>query len=72
MLGKQGSVMRMTATMGWSWIVGVNLLVILAIGGWIANVVKLVGLLGGEITAMFIARIVGIFMAPFGAVLGFF
>ena len=41
------------------------------IGGWIANVVKLVGPLGGDITAMFVARVVGVFAAPLGAVLGF-
>lgn len=45
------------------WIVG--------IGGWIANIVKLVGMLGGEITAMFIARCVGVFVAPLGVILGF-
>ncbi len=43
-----------------------------AIGGWIANVVKLIGMLGGEITAMFIARCIGTIAAPLGSVLGFF
>jgi hypothetical protein len=33
-------------------------LIILAMGGWIANVVKFVGMLGGDVTAMFVARIV--------------
>lgn len=47
-------------------------IVVLLAGGWIANIVKLVGMLDGELTAMFIARIVGIFVAPFGAILGFF
>lgn len=47
-------------------------IVFLFAGGWIANIVKLVGMLDGELTAMFIARIVGIFVAPFGAILGFF
>ena len=47
-------------------------IVVLFAGGWIANIVKLVGMLDGELTAMFIARIVGIFVAPFGAILGFF
>lgn len=47
-------------------------IVVLFAGGWIANIVKLVGMLDGELTAMFIARIVGIFAAPFGAILGFF
>lgn len=43
----------------------------LAVGGWIANIVKLIGVIDGSITAMFIARIVGVFFAPLGAVLGF-
>lgn len=47
-------------------------IVVLLAGGWIANIVKLVGMLDGELTAMFIARIVGIFVAPFGAILGLF
>lgn len=47
-------------------------IVVLFAGGWIANIVKLVGMLDGELTAMFIARIVGIFVAPFGSILGFF
>jgi len=44
---------------------------IAGIYGWIANIVKLVGMLDGGVTAMFVARIVGIFAAPLGAVLGF-
>lgn len=40
-------------------------------GGWIANIVKLVGIVGGEITGMLIARAIGVFVAPMGAVLGF-
>jgi hypothetical protein len=43
-----------------------------AIGGWIANVVKLVGMLDGAVTTMFIARVVGVFAAPLGSVLGYF
>ena len=39
---------------------------------WIANIVKLVGMLDGEITAMFIARCVGVFVVPLGAILGIF
>lgn len=40
-------------------------------GGWIANIVKLVGMLDGPVTAMFVARVVGVFAAPLGAILGF-
>lgn len=46
-------------------------LIILSMGGWVANVVKFVGMLGGDVTAMFIARIVGIFAVPLGIVLGY-
>jgi hypothetical protein len=41
------------------------------VAGWIANIVKLIAMLDGGVTAMFIARIVGILLAPLGAVLGF-
>ena len=50
----------------------VCLLVLVGLGGWVANVVKFIGMIDGGITAMFIARGVGIFAAPLGAVLGFF
>lgn len=45
---------------------------LLAIGGWVANVVKLIGMLGGDINTLFIARAIGVVVAPFGAILGFF
>jgi hypothetical protein len=47
-------------------------ILIACIGGWIANVVKLIGMLGGDASAMFIARVAGLFLAPLGVVLGFF
>lgn len=40
--------------------------------GWIINIVKLISMVGGEVSAMFIARCVGVFAAPLGGVLGFF
>lgn len=40
--------------------------------GWVMNIVKLVQMLDGSVTALFIARIVGVFAAPLGAILGFF
>lgn len=52
--------------------VSLILLFVLAAGGWVANIVKLVGMLGGEVNTWFIARAVGIFAAPLGAILGFF
>lgn len=42
------------------------------IWGWIWNIVKFVGMLDGGLTAMFVARILGIFFAPLGMVLGYF
>lgn len=44
---------------------------LLGFGGWIANIVKLFGMFGGDITALFVGRLVGVFAAPLGAVLGF-
>lgn len=49
----------------------VVILVLGGIGGWIANIVKLIANLSDPITGMFILRAVGIFVAPLGAVLGF-
>jgi hypothetical protein len=48
-------------------------IVLAAIGGWIANIVKLFSMFGDniEITTMFVGRIVGIFIGPLGAVLGY-
>ena len=46
--------------------------VLLLVGGWVANIVKFVGMLDGGITAMFVARGAGMFLAPLGSVLGFF
>lgn len=40
--------------------------------GWIMNIVKFVGLIGGDINTWFVARAVGIFLAPLGSVLGYF
>lgn len=39
--------------------------------GWVLNIIKLVAMIDGGITAMFVLRIVGIFAAPLGAILGF-
>ncbi len=39
--------------------------------GWVMNIIDLVGMLGGPITVMFVARLVGVFAWPLGAVLGF-
>lgn len=39
--------------------------------GWVMNVIKIVGLLNTDITPMFVARAVGVFAVPLGAVLGY-
>lgn len=53
--------------------VTIFLIGVLAVYGWIANIVKIIASLGDPtITPMFIARIVGAFAAPIGAVIGFF
>lgn len=46
-------------------------IVIAAICGWIANIIALINMLDGNVSAMFIARIAGIFVAPLGSILGF-
>jgi hypothetical protein len=45
---------------------------LVAAGGWVANIVKLVGMDLGNITGMLIVRAAGIFVPPLGAILGFF
>jgi prepilin-type N-terminal cleavage/methylation domain-containing protein len=50
----------------------VVIVVLLGAGGWIANIVKIIGTVGDLLTVMFIARCLGVFMPPLGAVLGFF
>ena len=49
----------------------VSLIWIVGVIGWIMNIVKVFGMADAEITGMFIIRIVGIFLAPLGAILGF-
>jgi hypothetical protein len=47
------------------------LLAVAGIGGWIANVVKLVGMDFASISGLMVARGIGVFVAPLGSVLGF-
>ena len=47
-------------------------LIFAAVGGWIANLVKFVAMIGDGVTTLFIARAVGMFFAPLGSILGFF
>ena len=49
------------------------LVLLAAILGWVLNVIAVIGLAVSDapITAMFVLRIVGVFLAPLGAILGF-
>ena len=44
---------------------------LLCLGGWIANIVKIIGTGFDVFTWMLIARCIGVFIAPLGAVLGY-
>lgn len=48
----------------------VVMLFVFGVGGWIANMYKIVQSSFDVITGMFIARCIGVFVAPLGAVLG--
>jgi len=45
---------------------------VLAVIGYVMNLVKLVGMMDGGVTAMLVIRLVGIVAAPFGALIGWF
>lgn len=45
---------------------------VLAVIGYVMNLVKLVGMMDGGVSAMLIIRLVGIVAAPFGALIGWF
>lgn len=53
-------------------VLGLGLLgaIIAAIAGWVMNIVQLVSMADAGVTGMFILKIVGVFVAPLGAVLG--
>lgn len=48
------------------------LIVIAAAIGWVMNIITLIGIINDPITGIFIMRVVGIFVPPLGAVLGYF
>jgi hypothetical protein len=50
----------------------VSILMLLAIGGWGMNLFKLIVSMDAPITIMFIMRIIGLFLAPLGVILGYF
>lgn len=55
---------------GFSFFV-VAILAALGLFGWGWNVVKLLGMLDGGVTAVFVVRIVGVFVAPLGGIVGY-
>jgi len=50
----------------------VLLIMLLGAGGWIWNIVKVVHGFADPITGLFVMRCIGVFVAPVGAVLGYF
>ena len=53
-------------------VVGFLLLVMAACIGWGLNVYKIFSTIGDPVTGAFIARCIGVFVAPIGAILGWF
>lgn len=47
-------------------------LIVAGLVGWCMNIADIIGMLDGPINAMLIVRVVGIFFAPLGAILGYF
>jgi hypothetical protein len=54
-----------------AWLVYVGV-VIAALCGWVMNIITIAHSNFNDITGMLVLRVVGIFVAPLGAVLGFF
>ena len=50
----------------------IAVVVLAGIVGWVMNIFDIVAAVSDPITAMFIIRCVGIFVAPLGAILGYF
>jgi len=50
----------------------IAVVVLAGITGWVMNIFDIVAAVSDPITAMFILRCVGIFVAPLGAILGYF
>lgn len=45
--------------------------VIASVTGWVFNIIEIFNIANAPITGMFVLRIVGIFVAPLGAILGY-
>lgn len=48
----------------------VVLLWIAGFGGWVANIVQIVGMIYDPLSTMLVLKIVGIFVVPLGSILG--
>ena len=46
--------------------------IITMLTGWVLNVIALISMIDGGVTAMFIVRILGVVVAPLGSILGLF
>lgn len=53
------------------FVIGWIMLLLFAAGGWIANIVKIINTGFDVFTGLLIARCIGVFVAPLGAVLGY-
>lgn len=53
-------------------VLGLIALLIAAAAGWVMNIAAIVHTLSDPLTGVFIFRCVGIFIAPLGAILGYF
>jgi hypothetical protein len=58
--------MKLQEVEAWIWIA----FVLAAVVGWVMNIVAIAG--AESITGMVVVRLIGVFMAPLGAVLGYF
>ena len=47
-------------------------IVLISIGGYVANIVKIVGAISEPLTTLMIVRLVGVFVGPLGIIMGFF
>ena len=52
-------------------LIALVVVVIAGIGGWIANIVQLVNASFDPLTGLVVLRVIGIFIPPLGAVLGY-
>jgi hypothetical protein len=54
-----------------SFILAYAAIAIAIIIGWVMNLVQLIGMASDGVTGLFVLKIVGLFLAPLGAVLGY-